>query len=127
MDTRILRSRLWVVVDYNEACEVPADGRESPTAGTLVDLYNALCFFDIMTIDYISMLHCVIVSQFSSKLKISTLFSLGVGIPTCLTPLPHNFCSMTTVVIIQTRSHFEMPRWPAIYRQLNGPTPEPEG
>jgi len=38
MDTRILRSRLWVLVDYNgKACGVLADGRETPPAGTLVD------------------------------------------------------------------------------------------
>jgi hypothetical protein len=31
MDTRTLRSRLWVVVDYNEACGILAVGCESPT------------------------------------------------------------------------------------------------
>jgi hypothetical protein len=37
MDTRILKLCLWVVMDYNEAYEMPADDRESPPAGTLVD------------------------------------------------------------------------------------------
>jgi hypothetical protein len=51
------------VVDYNEACGMPADGRESPPAGALVDSVYCVVFLDDMRINFISILHCVLDSN----------------------------------------------------------------
>jgi hypothetical protein len=42
---------------------MPADGRESPPAGALVDSVYCVVFLDDMRINFISILHCVLDSN----------------------------------------------------------------